>query len=145
MIVQDNSLNAFVAGGQRIFINTGLIMRTERPNQLIGVLAHETGHIAGGHLARMQEEMRSSARCRSSRRCSGAAPWRRARVGGSGVGGRPADAAAAARRLAAVFLQYTQTQESSADQAAISYLERTHQSVKGTIEFSCASCSSRSA
>jgi predicted Zn-dependent protease len=59
MIVQDSSLNAFVAGGQRIFINTGLIMRTERPNQLIGVMAHESGHIAGGHLARMQEELRS--------------------------------------------------------------------------------------
>ncbi|MGE5149159.1 MAG: M48 family metalloprotease, partial [Rhodospirillaceae bacterium] len=48
MIVQDGTLNAFVAGGQRIFINTGLLMRNERPNQLIGVLAHETGHIAGG-------------------------------------------------------------------------------------------------
>ncbi len=59
MIVQDNTLNAFVAGGQRIFINTGLIMRTETPNQLIGVLAHESGHIAGGHLARMQEELRA--------------------------------------------------------------------------------------
>ena len=33
-------------------------MRTERPNQLVGVMAHETGHIAGGHLARMQEELR---------------------------------------------------------------------------------------
>src|SRR3982074_3885434 len=59
MIVQDNSLNAFVAGGQRIFINPGLIMRTETPNQLIGVLAHESGHIAGGHLTRMQEELRA--------------------------------------------------------------------------------------
>jgi len=67
MIVQDNTLNAFVAGGQRIFINTGLIMRTETPNQLIGVLAHESGHIAGGHLARMQEELSSLTRCRSSR------------------------------------------------------------------------------
>ena len=57
MIVQDSSLNAFVAGGQRIFINTGLLLRTERPNQLIGVMAHETGHISGGHLARAQEEM----------------------------------------------------------------------------------------
>src|SRR4051812_49587220 len=59
MIVQDNSLNAFVAGGQRIFINTGLIMRTETPNQLVGVVAHESGHIAGSHLARMQEELRN--------------------------------------------------------------------------------------
>ena len=57
VLVQDGSLNAFVAGGQRIFINTGLIIRTQRPNQLIGVMAHETGHISGGHLARMHEEL----------------------------------------------------------------------------------------
>ncbi|HEU4825911.1 MAG TPA: M48 family metalloprotease, partial [Dongiaceae bacterium] len=60
MIVQDNSLNAFVAGGQRIFINTGLLMRTETPNQLIGVLAHETGHIAGGHLARSEQALHNA-------------------------------------------------------------------------------------
>ena len=54
LIVQDSTLNAFVAGGQRIFLNTGLLLRTERPNQLIGVLAHESGHIAGGHLAQVR-------------------------------------------------------------------------------------------
>ena len=46
----DNSLNAFVAGGQRMFVNTGMIRRADSPNMLIGVIAHETGHIAGGHL-----------------------------------------------------------------------------------------------
>ena len=52
-IINDSRINAFVAGGQRIFVNTGLITQSKTPNEVIGVLAHETGHIAGGHLARM--------------------------------------------------------------------------------------------
>ena len=138
MIVQDNALNAFVAGGQRIFINTGLLLRTERPNQLIGVLAHETGHISGGSAARAhRRRWRSSARCRSSRRCSAPERWPAARSGAAGSG-RPAPADAGGAISAGsllTYLKYTQTQESSAKQAAISFLERTHQSVKGTIEF----------
>ena len=51
-IVKDNTLNAFVAEGQQIFINTGLILKSQNANQLIGVLAHEIGHISGGHLIR---------------------------------------------------------------------------------------------
>ena len=51
-IINDPRINAFVAGGQRIFVHTGLLMQTQTPNELIGVLAHESGHIAGGHLAR---------------------------------------------------------------------------------------------
>ncbi len=50
-LINDHRINAFVAGGQRIFINTGLLMKAETPNEIIGVIAHETGHIAGGHLA----------------------------------------------------------------------------------------------
>ena len=49
-IVNDNTLNAFVAGGQQIFINTGLLMKSQNAGQIIGVLAHEIGHISGGHL-----------------------------------------------------------------------------------------------
>ena len=49
-IVNDKSINAFVAGGQNIFINTGLILKAKKADALIGVLAHEIGHIAGGHL-----------------------------------------------------------------------------------------------
>ena len=59
-LIEDKQLNSFVAGGQNEFINTGLIMRAETPNQLLGVLAHETGHIAGGHLTRAQEAMRNA-------------------------------------------------------------------------------------
>ncbi len=141
MIVQDGALNAFVAGGQRIFINTGLIMRTERPNQLVGVMAHESGHIAGGHLARMQEELRSLSTLQILETILAGGAMAGGALGGGGVGtgsggghgggtGRPM-----APGSLMSFLRYTQTQESSADQAAITYLQRTGQSPKGTVEF----------
>src|SRR5207237_10379385 len=56
-VLNDYRINAFVAGGQRIFINTGTLIQAKTPNEVIGVLAHETGHIAGGHLARMGMEI----------------------------------------------------------------------------------------
>src|ERR1700741_1927108 len=59
-LVEDKQINSFVAGGQNEFIKTGLLMRAKTPNQLIGVLAHETGHIAGGHLTRAQQAMRNA-------------------------------------------------------------------------------------
>src|SRR5204863_4863956 len=57
VIINDRSFNAFVADGRRIFVNAGALMDSETPNQIIGVLAHETGHIAGGHLARLREAL----------------------------------------------------------------------------------------
>ncbi|MDB9761886.1 M48 family metalloprotease [Alphaproteobacteria bacterium] len=59
-IINDNSINAFVAGGQNIFINTGLILKAKEVNALIGVLAHEIGHIAGGHLNRTTNSMKDA-------------------------------------------------------------------------------------
>lgn len=140
MLVQDGSLNAFVAGGQRIFINTGLIMRTERPNQLIGVMAHESGHIAGGHLARMQEELRSLSTLQILETILAGGAMAGGMVGGAGAGGGGGGHGGGTGRPMAPgslmsFLKYTQTQESAADQAAITYLQRTGQSPKGTIEF----------
>ncbi len=139
MLVQDGSLNAFVAGGQRIFINTGLIMRTERPNQLIGVMAHESGHIAGGHLARMHEELRSLSTLQILETLLAGGAMAGGVVGGGGGGGAAGHGGGTGRPMAPgslmSFLKYTQTQESAADQAAMSYLQRTGQSPKGTIEF----------
>src|ERR1700761_8870547 len=56
-IINQPVFNAFVADGRRIFVNHGALMQAETPNQIIGVLAHETGHLAGGHLARMHEQL----------------------------------------------------------------------------------------
>ena len=59
-LIDDNRLNAFVAGGMNIFINSGLLMRSKDPLEVMGVIAHETGHIAGGHLARTQEALHNA-------------------------------------------------------------------------------------
>ncbi len=137
VIVQDGTLNAFVAGGQRIFLNTGLIMRTQRPNQLIGVLAHETGHVSGGHLARQGEELSNLSTLQILETILGAGALAGGAASGS-VGGRPGPTGPGSRPLPGsllAFLKYSQTQESAADQAAITFLERTQQSPKGTIEF----------
>jgi predicted Zn-dependent protease len=56
-IINDRSFNAFVIDGKRIFINAGALMDAKTPNEVIGVLAHETGHIAGGHLARLRQQL----------------------------------------------------------------------------------------
>ena len=56
-IINDPTFNAFVADGRRIFVNYGALMQSQTPNQLIGVLAHETGHLAGGHLSKLREQL----------------------------------------------------------------------------------------
>src|SRR3972149_9251761 len=57
IIINDRSFNAFVMDGRRIFINAGALMDAKTPNEIIGVLAHETGHIAGGHLSRLRQQL----------------------------------------------------------------------------------------
>src|ERR1700710_2535117 len=57
VIINDSTFNAFVADGRRIFVNYGALMQSQTPNQLIGVLAHETGHLAGGHLSKLRERL----------------------------------------------------------------------------------------
>jgi len=75
VIINDPSFNAFVADGRRIFVNYGAILKSETPNQVIGVLAHETGHLAGGHLAKLRDPPHASVlsapagrKCRPCRR-----------------------------------------------------------------------------
>src|ERR1700674_516716 len=57
VILNARAFNAFVSGGRRIFVFVGALTDSTTPNQIIGVLAHETGHLAGGHLARMREQV----------------------------------------------------------------------------------------
>src|SRR5215470_10207948 len=129
-LVEDNQINSFVAGGQNEFINTGLIMRAKRPNQLIGVLAHETGHIAGGHLTRFQDAARNASIEGIIAMVLGAA----ATVAGKGSGGGAA--MLPAQNVAQqAFLQYSITQEASADHAALTYLDAAGQSARGLLEF----------
>ena len=64
-LVNDTSFNAFVVDGRNMFINTGAILLSETPNQLIGVIAHETGHITGGHITGLRSRSRKCKRRRS--------------------------------------------------------------------------------
>lgn len=129
-IVQDPTLNAGVSGGQNILINTGLLIAAEDPNEVIGVLAHETGHIAGGHLARSAEAMQQSMRPAFISIGLGIL----AMAAGAGQAGAVL-VSGAGQFAQANFVRHTQVQESSADQAAVEYLEATGQSGKGLIDF----------
>ncbi|MCH8213457.1 MAG: M48 family metalloprotease [Proteobacteria bacterium] len=130
-LVNDRSLNAFVAGGQRLFINTGLIMRSKHAGQVIGVIAHETGHIAGGHLSRLHAAIANSTAQSILALVIGAA----AAIGtGRGDVGAAIVAGGQSMGLRS-FLHYNRTQESAADQAALRFLDATGQSSRGLLEF----------
>lgn len=130
-LVKDRALNAFVAGGLNLFINTGLLMETEDPGEVIGVIAHETGHIAGGHLARSGAalEQTQAALIATYLLSLGAAL-------ATGEGGIGAAVLSGGQDIALRgLLQYTRTQENSADQAAVSLLRATEQSPRGLKDF----------
>jgi predicted Zn-dependent protease len=129
-LVDDKSINSFVAGGQNIFINSGLISRAASPNQLIGVLAHETGHIAGGHLLLGQEAMKNASIEGIIAMVAGAAAAVLSR--GPESGAAMIGAAGVAQRA---FLQFSVGQEATADHAALNYLDATHQSARGLLKF----------
>ncbi len=129
-VVNDPTLNSFVAGGQNIFLNSGTIMRAQSPNQLIGVMAHETGHIAGGHLARKTQMMKNAMIESVIGMVLGGAA---SALGHGNAGGAGVLAGADVGQRA--FLQNSVTIEASADQAALRYLDRTHQSARGLLEF----------
>lgn len=130
-LVLDPTLNAYVAGGQNLFLHTGLLLRVENPNQLIGVIAHETGHIAGGHLARMDNAMSAMTTPMILGALLGAA------VGAaSGRGDAAAAVLMGSQDIATRnILAFSRVQEASADTAGLTFLDRTHQSAKGLLEF----------
>ena len=129
-IVQDPTLNAFVTGGQNIFLHTGLIIRAKTPGELKGVIAHEAGHIAGAHGARRAADLAASARPGYISIGLGIIAIA---AGAPEVG---AALIANAQQLTALnFFVHTRAQESSADQAALTYLEKTGQSAKGLVDF----------
>lgn len=134
VLVNDSSFNAFVAG-RRMFINTGALVTSETPNEIIGVIAHEVGHIAGGHQERLRDQL---ARAQTM-----------AIVGallglGAVVAGAAADAGGLAQAGGGLamaggemarrgLLGYQRSEETTADRSALTYLEATGQSAKGML------------
>lgn len=129
-IVNDPSLNAFVTRGQNIFLHSGLILEADTPNQLKGVIAHETGHITGGHIVRSDYGNRSAYGSMLIAAGVGLA----AILAGEGQAG--ALILGGSQQFGALeALSYSRVNESAADQYAAEYMERTGQSGAGLIEF----------
>jgi len=129
-LVSDKELNAFVAGGQNIFLHTGLIEETDTPNQLLGVIAHEAGHISGGHIVRSGEMQRAGMTPFLLTMGLGIA----AALAGQGQAGA---ALMASSQYFGVLsaLKYNRVQEAAADQAAVTALEGAGLSAQGLVEF----------
>jgi predicted Zn-dependent protease len=138
VIINDRAFNAFVADGHRIFVNYGALMQSETPNQIIGVLAHETGHLAGGHLAKMHEQLaRAQTQMIIAMLVGAGAIAAGARSGSSDNGLVNAGAAAISAPQEIVrrsLLSYQRQQEENADRAAVKFLNATGQSAKGMYE-----------
>lgn len=131
VLVNDSSLNAFVANGKTMFINTGLIDAADTAEQVIGVIAHETGHIAAGHLARLKNNIDNA----------NITSWVATALGilGGLATGDPAlgQAVMAGGQQLAVrnLLSYTRINENEADQIALRLLDDTRQSAEGLLNF----------
>ncbi|MCZ7656518.1 MAG: M48 family metalloprotease [Xanthobacteraceae bacterium] len=136
IIINDRTFNAFVVDGQRIFVNVGALTESKTPNQIIGVLAHETGHIAGGHLARLRDELANAQTAAIIAMLLGAGAMVAGAKSGSSAGGNVAAAAITAPQemIRRSLLSYQRAQEESADRAGVKFLTATGQSPKGMYE-----------
>ncbi|MCK1335187.1 putative Zn-dependent protease [Bradyrhizobium sp. LM6.10] len=141
VIVNEGSFNAFVADGRRIFVNYGAILQSETPNQIIGVLAHETGHLAGGHLSKLREQLANAQTQMIIAMLLGAGAMVAGSTRGSGSAGNNGLANAGAAAIAGpqemirrTLLSYQRQQEENADRAGVKFLTATQQSPKGMYE-----------
>ncbi len=134
-IVPDPTFNAFVATPRSMFLNAGALLDAQTPNEMIGVIAHETGHLAGAHLVRMQQMIRdvSLASTIAGVIAMGA-------LIGAAQAGHPEIAASSQGVLAGLgeaakrdLLSYARSIETEADRSAITYLGKTQQSGKGML------------
>jgi predicted Zn-dependent protease len=133
VIINDKSFNAFVMDAHHIFVNAGALMETTTPNQLIGVFAHETGHIVGGHLSKMRQELANAQTAAIIAMLLGIGAVAAgahsnnsdlANVGGAMVAGPQA-------YIMNTLLSYQRGQEESADRAGVRFLTMSGQSAKG--------------
>ena len=131
VIIDDNSFNAFVMDAHRIFVNTGALKQATTPNQMIGVFAHETGHIVGGHLSKMRQELANVQTAMIVGMLLGAAAMV-AGHGNTGMGNVGGAIFTAPQALGmSTLLSYQRAQEELADRAGVRFLTMTGQSAKG--------------
>ena len=127
VIINDPSINAFVAGGQTIFVHTGLLLKTQAPDEVVFVLSHETGHIVGGHIVRGYQALQNAQTTALISTVLGGVL--------AVAGGRP-DAGIAVMMggqtsAMGLFTKYRQTEESSADRIAVDIIQKLGYSMAG--------------
>jgi predicted Zn-dependent protease len=135
VVLSERSFNAFVMDGRHIFINAGALFDAKTPNEVIGVFAHETGHLAGGHLQRLREQLASAQTASIIALLAGlgaAVAGARAGAGGSDVG--MAAIMAPQQAIMRTVLSYVRTQEDQADHAGVKFLNATGQSPRGMVD-----------
>ena len=130
VIVDDRTLNAFYAGGTAIFLHTGVFLETDNVSQVIGVLAHETGHMTAGHVQRFNEIAAPATAMSILGLLLGAAAIAAGAPADAGIGILTGGQTAAQRTV----LKFRRVQEASADQAAAQFLYNAKLSGKGLIE-----------
>jgi predicted Zn-dependent protease len=138
-IVKNEAFNAFVLDGSNVFVHTGTLMQAATPNEVIGVIAHESGHIAGGHMAALRARIAKDQTRALLTQILGIGAMIAGGVAG-GDGGR--DVMAGGQAVAQGgndvimrgLLAERRSQESAADQAGLKYLSATHQSGKGMLD-----------
>jgi predicted Zn-dependent protease len=135
VVLSDRSFNAFVMDGRHIFINAGALFDAKTANEVIGIFAHETGHLAGGHLQRLREQLASAQTAGIVALLAGVG----AAVAASRAGGGAGDVGMAAilapqTAIMRSVLAYVRTQEDQADHAGVKFLNATGQSPKGMVE-----------
>lgn len=131
ILIENNTLNAFVAGGQNIFFHTGLLLQVKNPAELAGVIAHESGHIASGHLARMAAEFENASLQAMIGQILGLAVALGAKSGDAGM----AISTAAQSAALSGVLSHSRAQESAADQAGVRFLQGARLPVTGFMTF----------
>ena len=130
VLINDPEINAFVAGGQIVYLHSGLLTAADNVNQVQGVIAHELGHVAGGHIIRMHEGAGTATKISIlSLVLAAAAAAAGAPEAGMGI------LAAGQRAALGNFMAFTRAQEGSADLAGASYLSKAGISGKGSLEF----------
>lgn len=136
VVINERAFNAFVADGRRIFINTGVLSEAATPNEVIGVLAHETGHLAGGHLVKLREQLRSASTQSIIAMVLGIGAVVAASQSGSTNAANVGAAAVTAPQemIRRSLLSYLRAHEEQADRAGVKLLNATNQSPKGMHE-----------
>ena len=129
-LLNDPEINAFVATGQTVYIQSGLIQATDNVNELQGVIAHELGHVAGGHSIRIDEGVKEATGIQLATMVLGALAIA-AGAGDAAMGIMMAGEQAAMGK----FLAFTRSQEATADAAAVKYLHGAGISGKGMLQF----------